>query len=82
MVRSWVKMVDEQEFLDYPCRICERLNMFVSTLNPVGRWVCTECQHTIGDNKMKGWRKLKKKLREEGNVIRVGMHIKMLEKIL
>ncbi len=70
------KMVEEQQRqLDYPCKLCEKLSYFVSTLRPKGNWVCTSCQMTISNDSMNKWIKGKAEIIKKGYVVRVGMNI-------
>lgn len=65
-----------QKYKDYPCYICGKLRNFVSTLSPVGNWVCTACGYTTGDDMMKKWGKVKIKLGNNGVRFVLGMKIK------
>ena len=68
-------MVDEQVYRDYPCKICKRLNYFVSGVDSRRVWVCTECQMIIGDDSMDRWGDMKKKLVGKGVKLRIGMSL-------
>ncbi len=65
----------KQEYLDYPCRLCRRLNYFINTVDGRKRWVCTECQVTIGDDEMSRWQGIRGGLVDKGIVLRIGMSL-------
>lgn len=39
------KAFEKQEFKTAWCDMCKNMRKFVSTLNPVGFWICTCCHY-------------------------------------
>ena len=68
-------MTKEQNFSDYPCKMCRKLNYFISSLYPTGYWICTNCQNRISDVAMVKWKKSRKKLVKKDIKFKIGMKL-------
>lgn len=60
---------------NYPCDVCKHYRRFISTINPSGKWVCTECHYTINNKSMDKWLKVERKLLKSGYVFKLGVKL-------
>ena len=71
----WRNTMVEQEFLDYPCKVCGTLRLFISCLSPEGHWACTDCYYRINNKYMDKWVKVRNKLENKGIRLISGMRL-------
>ena len=60
---------EKQIYIDYPCYVCGRLRMCISTIGGgVREYVCTDCRCGVLKGKMAEWQIVKKKLEDRRGI--------------